>query len=216
MSGQLGLFAPLPPSIEGIDPVKAIASYSCDLIGMSNKVRKPVSCGGDLWVNTGGSGNRANRTYEMYRLIPVAEFEGIPTTYHEKTAMWQDGDEYPGDYARNDPKGFYHGMAVQNGSVAYVLYGPPQKLTINDLVETLDTTEDEDEMDEDEVDEDAIELAAARRISTKLCSCGHQEKLHDSTGDDRACYWSEGTGKQYRDCDCNHFDPTERTQNDGE
>lgn len=151
MSAQLGLFASLAPSIQGIDKAKALASYSADVIGMSNKVRKPVSCGGDLWVYTGGGGNASNRTAEMYRLCPIAEFDGTVTSYHEKISVWNEGDKYPGDYARNDPNGFYHGMRVQNGSTVYVLCGPKQTLDVSGVRELLDA-DNEDEPDYEDTD----------------------------------------------------------------
>lgn len=157
MDAQLALFAPLPPSVEGMDIAKASFSYSADLIAMSGKVRKPVACGGNLWINTGTRGTAAHRIAEMYCLVAVAEFDGQPITYHEKTSIWFEGDAYPGDYARNDPNGFYHGMKVQQGGMSYVLCGPPQKLAINGLVELLDTTDDEEDFD----DEDDADIEAA-------------------------------------------------------
>jgi hypothetical protein len=149
MIGQLGLFAPLPPSIEGIDPAKAVASYSADVIAMNSKVRKPVSCGGDLWVSVGSSGSAAHRLVKMYRLVQLADFDGMVTHYNEKTAIWRDGDKYPGDYARNDPNGFYHGMKVSNGSNTYVLFGPEQTLEVNGVVELLDSDNEDEENYED-------------------------------------------------------------------
>lgn len=154
MNGQLALFAPLPPSVEGMDIAKAVASYSADLIALNGKVRRPVSYCGDLWVNTGTRGTAAHRIAETYRLVLIDEFDGEPTTYHEKTSIWLEGDEYPGDYARNDPNGFYHGMKVQNGGNSYVLCGPPQKLEISGLVELLDLTDDEEDFDDMELDFD--------------------------------------------------------------
>jgi hypothetical protein len=155
VSGQLGLFAPLPPSVEGIDLAKALASYSADVIAMNGKVRRPVSCGGDLWVSIGGGGTVAHRVTKMYRLVPIADFDGEVTTYSDKTRIWRDGDEYPGDYARNDPNGFYHGMKVQHGSNPYVLCGPEQTLEVNGVVELLDSdNEDEEEYDDTEWSED--------------------------------------------------------------
>lgn len=164
VNGQIGLFAPLPPSVQGIDPSKASASYSADLIAMTGKVRKPVSHGGDLWVSVGSAGTATHRITNMYRLVLAADFDGEVTTYTEKTSVWRDEDKYPGDYARNDPNGFYHGMKVQNGGNSYVLCGPEQTIEINGLVELLDTTDDEEyddtEWEEDEEDETEEELTA--------------------------------------------------------
>jgi hypothetical protein len=145
MSAQLGLFAPAPPSVQGIDLAKAFASYSADLIGMSNRVRKPVSCCGDLWVSTGSSGTAITRTATMYRLVLLAEFEGEPTTYNEKISIVHEGDEYAGDYARNDPNGFYHGMMVKNGGSTYVLCGPPQQIVSTDTAPLFAADDDGEE-----------------------------------------------------------------------
>lgn len=154
MSGQLGLlFAPLPPSVGGMNLAKALASYSADVIALAGKVRKPVSCGGDLWVSIGGGGTAAHRVTKMYRLVPVDEFEGEVTTYHEKTSLWLEGDKYPGDYARNDPNGFYHGMKVSNGGNAYALCGPEQTIDVTNVVELIES-DNEDEPAYDDDDED--------------------------------------------------------------
>jgi len=149
MQSQLGLFAPLPPSVEGMDLAKAMASYSADVIAMNGKVRKPVSCGGDLWVSIGGGGTAAHRVTKMYRLVLVDEFDGQLTTYHEKTSIWLEGDKYAGAYARNDPNGFYHGMKVSSGGNAYALCGPEQTLVVTGVVELIESDNDDEETYDD-------------------------------------------------------------------
>lgn len=149
MSGQLGLFAPAAPTVENIDLAKAFASYSGDLIAEKGRVRKPASCGGDLWVSTGCSGASARRTAQLYRLVPPSQFDGEPTTYREKVSIVREGDEYAGDYARQDPNGFYHGMAVKSGGTAYILCGPPLTIVGTDIA-PLFAADDEDDEDEDE------------------------------------------------------------------
>jgi hypothetical protein len=54
-------------------------------------------------------------------------FIGTPTTYAART-----GTADAAEAARNDPYGFYHGMAVKHGSEAFVLSGPPLQFTPED------------------------------------------------------------------------------------
>jgi hypothetical protein len=56
---------------------------------------------------------------EAYRLTPVGLFTEPVTSYNAKVRI--DG----GDAARNDPKGFYHGMGVEHGGKRWVLTAPP-------------------------------------------------------------------------------------------
>lgn len=152
---QFALFAAPAPSIAGIDPRKGYASYSADVIGMQSKVRKPVSCNGDLWVCVGAGGSAVGAlTLRFFRLMPTSEFQGETYTYNEKTSIWRECDTYPGDFARQDPDGFYHGMRVKSGSTSYILTGPELTMeTTWALAETPYDPATDDEEEEDEEDE---------------------------------------------------------------
>ena len=92
------------------------ASYSGDRIGMDQPVRRPFAWRGGLWIAASFEGIGGN-TAEVYRLVDPGAFEGKPTTYREKTRN--------AEAARNDPLGFYHGMAVKCRGETFVLCGPP-------------------------------------------------------------------------------------------
>ncbi len=90
-------------------------SYSADTIGLQGRVRRPFVYQGALWVCVG----KCSRPFECakaYRLTDHDQFDGKPTTYADKIR--------DSDAARNDPNGFYHGMAVTHGGNRYVLTGP--------------------------------------------------------------------------------------------
>jgi hypothetical protein len=95
-----------------------MASYSGDTIAMESRVRKPFQYKGRLWVCVGTRGRGGVMEAEAYRLTLAAAFAKA-TTYREKLSIDN------GDCARNDPQGFYHGMAVQAGGQAMVMCGPP-------------------------------------------------------------------------------------------
>ena len=91
------------------------ASYSGDLIGLKGRVRRPFRFQNRLWVCVGTSGGSL-LTAKAYRLVEARFFEGEAVTYTEKTR--------DSEAARNDPLGFYHGMAVMHGGKPCVLVGP--------------------------------------------------------------------------------------------
>jgi len=101
------------------------SSYSADLIAMKSAVRNPFKYGPDLWINTGSGG--FDRSHECYRLKPVEAFTGRVITYQDAGSEFdpEKGDTYPGDRARNNPNGFYHGMKVMWRKQPHVLVGPP-------------------------------------------------------------------------------------------
>lgn len=178
MSGQPGLFAPAAPTVENIDLAKAFASYSGDVIAENNRVRKPVSCGGDLWVSTGSSGTATKRNARLYRLVPPSEFDGEPTTYREKISIVREGDEYAGDYARNDPNGFYHGMTVKSGGSTYILCGPPQTVTCDDIA-PLFAADDDDEEEEELCDGLCPNCGAELEPGTNCAACNEDDESED-------------------------------------
>lgn len=96
------------------------SSYSADIIAMSGKVRAPFRHASALWicVSIRGPGNDSLEL-EAYRLTPERFFTGPVASYSARVRVNR------GDAARNDPKGFYHGMAVKHGGMSYVLSGPP-------------------------------------------------------------------------------------------
>ena len=96
------------------------ASYSADVIAMENRIRAPFRHGSHLWACVGiRGGGDSGMQFEAYRLLPESMFPGTLTSYNAKIRV--DG----GDSARNDPNGFYHGMAVKDGGIRYALTGPP-------------------------------------------------------------------------------------------
>jgi hypothetical protein len=99
------------------------ASYSADVIAMEGKIRRPFKWNDSLCVCTGSAGSAltgsGKQEHEVYRLVPLSMFKDVPTTYGKKVSI--EG----GDFARNDPNGFYHSMIVKCGKQTYVLTGPP-------------------------------------------------------------------------------------------
>jgi ParB-like chromosome segregation protein Spo0J len=98
-------------------------SYSADKIP-DGKMRKPVKTDGyGLLVSTGSAGGTNEGSIECYRVLTSGDYAGPEVkpavTYNEKIS----GDG--GESARNDPNGFYHGMRINHGGAAYVLFGPP-------------------------------------------------------------------------------------------
>lgn len=100
------------------------ASYSADVIASNGRVRKPFTWKGDLYVCTSITGSGLTDSgmpeHEAYRMVPVKMFGGTTKTYGEKTNKAEDAEA-----ARNDPNGFYHGMAIRHGTESFVLCGPP-------------------------------------------------------------------------------------------
>jgi hypothetical protein len=94
-------------------------SYSADKIAeKKSTVREPFEIDGKLYVCTSGWGKDKQQFAHVYRLTPVADFDGRVTDYYNKLK-----DDH-GEKARNDPKGFYHGMHVRQGGKDYILTGP--------------------------------------------------------------------------------------------
>ena len=91
------------------------ASYSADLIA-EGRVRRPFKLGNVFHVAV-GMADRETRTARVYRLVPAGDFCGEPTAYADRT-------EADHAAARAHPLGFYHGLAVQRGTRAFVLAGP--------------------------------------------------------------------------------------------
>jgi len=91
------------------------ASYSADLIGPKSKVRRPFQLNGHRYVAVSFIHHRKVSIAKAYRLVPVGEFQGMPTSYADKNHK----------EVRRDPNGFYHGMTVSQGGKTYVLFGPP-------------------------------------------------------------------------------------------
>ncbi len=104
-------------------------------------ITRPFRHAGMMMIATsfGGLGGT-----EAYRILALEEFEqnpknGKPTTYGEKVTRlmpdeWYkrpenaDRRKYPGDGARHDPFGFYHGMQVKWAGQMYVITGPRYQL----------------------------------------------------------------------------------------
>lgn len=95
------------------------ASYSADTIATSGTIRRMFRHAAQLMVTVGMSGRGGVERAEAYGLVPARVFTGAATTYREKVSIDN------GDMARNDPNGFYHGMAVKHGKDAFVMVGPP-------------------------------------------------------------------------------------------
>lgn len=102
-------------------------TYSGDIIGDANRIRKPVVFGSEEFVVVGAGGDEV----EAYRVMDRGVFVG-PTfhynyqnfkrsAYYDKTKK----EEFEGDQQRDRREGFYHGMAVKTGERHVVLSGPP-------------------------------------------------------------------------------------------
>lgn len=109
------------------------ASYSADRIAECKPIRKPFIHDGLLFVCIGGSDDFS----EAYALIPAQNFNGPIVSY---------GDDH--EAARNNPMGFYHGIAVKHNGKDYVLCGreitfrPAVESTIENAAQTEDTPAD--------------------------------------------------------------------------
>jgi hypothetical protein len=100
------------------------ASYSADRIASGQPVRKPFQHDGALWICTSITGSgltvSGSTEHEAYRLLPERLFGGTPTTYATRISTGELAEA-----ARNDPNGFYHGVAVKYGREPFLLCGPP-------------------------------------------------------------------------------------------
>src|SRR6516225_4445999 len=94
-------------------------AYSADRISEEGKIRQPFTFNGKLWVNTGGCLGPGNEYWKAYVLVEERFYTGTMLTYSLKVGS--DG----GERARNDPNGFYHGVAVKWKGKTMVLCGPP-------------------------------------------------------------------------------------------
>ena len=107
-------------------------SYSADRIASGQPVRKPFQHDGVLWICTSITGSgltvSGNTEHEAYRLIPERMFSGTPTTYGARTGTFE-----MAEMARNDPEGFYHGVAVKHGRETFVLCGPPLRFVADEV-----------------------------------------------------------------------------------
>src|ERR1700686_2933926 len=102
------------------------ASYSGDMISNPRStVRKPFHFENGRYVSTGTA--PLPDSASAYQLVPSASFNGETMTYADKVNNNpKDAHcKYPGDTARNDPLGFYHGMQVISAGKPHVLVGPP-------------------------------------------------------------------------------------------
>lgn len=118
----------VPPARLDWDKGDIHNTYCADTIAMKSSVGRSFEHAGAIWCCVGITGkgltSLGESVHEGYRLTPEALFEGEKTTYAEKSRRWDEGDKYPGDYARNDPNGFYHGMVVTHKVQKFVLTGP--------------------------------------------------------------------------------------------
>lgn len=106
-------------------------SYSCSS-ATGDRIKKPFKlegrglfvCMGTGWHND----YRDKQTHEAYRVVKPEDFEGETERYTSRRGGWsltgQTGED-DWERARNDPRGFYHGLLVWQGKKQYVLEGPP-------------------------------------------------------------------------------------------
>lgn len=100
------------------------------------RISSPFQSNGMLLTACGSKTDEEGFSYTpAYQLVAINEYPREATTYQEKTLLtmpdnWYEADQrkYAGDYARNDPNGFYDGMIVKQGSKSYVLMGPPVRI----------------------------------------------------------------------------------------
>ena len=93
----------------GIGDIRA--SYSADVIATEGRIRAPFVHEGVLYVAVGGT----NTETKAVALAHPRQFPRAMMTYHEKSRAGAAG---------SDPFGFYDGIRVKCGAVAYVLCGP--------------------------------------------------------------------------------------------
>lgn len=88
------------------------ASYSGDTISKGT-IRKPFAYAGGLYVTVGSvsGGDRVPQS-RVYGLCGRQDFQGAVRAYEVSEAH------------RNDPNGFYHGIAVTHGKDEWVMVGP--------------------------------------------------------------------------------------------
>ena len=91
-------------------------AYSADTIAGASTIRKPFNWQGGIYVTVAICGPK----FEAYRLIVQRHFDGLTNTYNDKVGSLEGAEA-----ARNDPNGFYHGMAVKKGGDTLILSGPP-------------------------------------------------------------------------------------------
>ena len=103
-------FPEVPVNMSSFDEKTLRDAYSGDVI-TEGRVRKPLRAGGREFTVTGFGPGYA----DAVELIPREKFPDRVTTYEKKLKVKE------GDAARNDPKGFYYGMAVRSGGREYVL-----------------------------------------------------------------------------------------------
>lgn len=106
----------VPPARLDRDTGDIANAYSADTIADSNRIRKPFNWHGGFYVTVANHGDE----FEAYRLLDTRDFVGLTTTYNEKV-----GSPEGAEAARNDPNGFYHGMAVKSAGKTLILSGPP-------------------------------------------------------------------------------------------
>jgi hypothetical protein len=114
------------PHCRGID-----ASYSADRIASGQPVRKLFQHDDAFWVCTGvtrsGLAGRGRTEHQAYRMMPESVFSGTPTTYGAKISTGEMAEA-----ARQEPNGFYHGVAVKHGHETFVLCGPPVRFIVEE------------------------------------------------------------------------------------
>ncbi|MEQ9617080.1 MAG: hypothetical protein RLN60_03500 [Phycisphaerales bacterium] len=104
------------------------ASSSQDRIGTGRPLRKAFRFRNADWVCTGMIHHRSASRAEAYRVVHESVFEDEATTYCNKTRDCE--------AARNDPKGFYHGMRVTSRGQPCVLCGPPVEFVPGESVQS--------------------------------------------------------------------------------
>jgi len=102
------------------------ASYSADLIGMEDRIRKPFQLRGLLCV-TVAIMYRPEVHIKAYRLVEPSDFSGTPTTYKKRCHS----------DARQDSYGFYHGVAIKHGKKTYILAGSPIIIAASEETEPM-------------------------------------------------------------------------------
>ena len=106
------------------------ASCSCSSI-CEGKIANPFKIGSELFVSMGGRAG-FSVVKKVWKVVPAAEFEGPSWSYSEKLSIEKDEYGCGGEFARNDPNGFYHGMKAKWGKQAVVIQGPPVYLIAGD------------------------------------------------------------------------------------
>jgi len=106
------------------------ASYSAGkIMERRSSVRNPFILDGEYYIATSGVASGVDRYWDVYKIVRREEFTGETRTY--ATPPGRETLEY-NEELRNDPMGFYNGMAVKWGKSDWVIVGPEMIIRVRE------------------------------------------------------------------------------------